>query len=592
MLDVRRNRLNYGEIISPPAGYELTKAVGTTYSLDLYALLAMPVAMFYANSLDGDFTINRYDVLEAIRQSKDRIDLFCQKGKIKVQKEYNNLLAFMEDCVEEIETPIKDSSFHPKIWVLRFENKEDVIYRLVVLSRNLTFDRSWDIAFYSEGKVGKVENAESKKLVAYLKSFYEQTKRKGEPSFFIDLSKVNFTVPIGFSELEILPIQHFIKSDLLNPLKERIHSEMLLISPFVHISTLIDLQKVNKRLTVISRKEELDKLDHKQLKNIQFYFINPIAVEGERIIDSEGEEPLSQNLHAKVFIANNGEFTDWYIGSANATEPAFGRNVECMVKIRTENKSLSLKRVKKQLLDEQNNLFMPYTPPEEIPVDQEKETQEKIRELVFELNKLELKGTIEQADNENFDLTCWVDLTKMNKCGLDIKTRLLHRQGERESLTVSSINKVTFKNIALTNLSKYVILEIWSASDLVYSSIYKLKIEIPESREDVIFNRLINNRTKFLQYLQFILQPERTIGSREIKNMATRGDGSGNILSELFGSGSSIYESLMLTASRSPIKLKQIDSIIERLKKADSEVVEDFLPIWEVYKTFIPDGRA
>jgi HKD family nuclease len=592
MLDVRRNRVNYGEIIAPPAGYELTKAVGTTYTLDLYALLAMPVAMFYANSLDGDFTINRYDVLEAIRQSKDRIDLFCQKGKIKVQKEYNNLLAFMEDCVEEVETPIKDSSFHPKIWVLRFEKKEEVIYRLVVLSRNLTFDRSWDIAFHSEAKVGKFVNAESKKLVAFLKSFYDQTNRKSEPCFLTDLSMVNFTVPIGFSELEILPIQHFIKSDLLNPLKERSHSEILIISPFIHVTTLKSLQKVNKRISVISRKEELDKLDHKQLKNIQFFNINPFVVDGERGIDSEGEEPLSQNLHAKVFIASNGGSTDWYFGSANATEPAFDRNVECMVKIRTVNKSLSLKMVKKQLLEDQNNLFVPYTIPKESSTEENNETQDKIREIIFNLNKLELIGTVEHAENENFNLTCLVDLTTMNECDLDLKMRLIHRDNERESLKKASLNKITFKNIALTNLSKYVVLEIWSSSSLVYSSIYKLKINIPEGREDVIFNRIINNRVKFLQYLQFILQPERTIGSREIKDMATHEDGSSNILSDLIGSGSAIYEALMLTASRNPNKLKQIDSIIERLKKADSEVVNDFLPIWKVYKTFIPDGRA
>ena len=43
MLDVKRNRLNYGELISPPEGFELTKAIGTTYTLDLYALLAIVI---------------------------------------------------------------------------------------------------------------------------------------------------------------------------------------------------------------------------------------------------------------------------------------------------------------------------------------------------------------------------------------------------------------------------------------------------------------------------------------------------------------------------------------------------------------------
>lgn len=592
MLDVKRNRVNYGEIVSPPEGYELTKAVGTTYSLDLYALLAMPVAMFYANSLDGDFTINRYDVLEAIRQSKDRIDLFCQKGKIKVQKAYNNLLAFMEDCVEEIETPIKDSSFHPKIWVLRFERKDEVVYRMVVLSRNLTFDRSWDVAFHSEGRMGKGLNDESAKLSRYLSSFYEQTKRKENAIFLSDLSKVNFDTPLGFSDLEILPIQNFMKSDLFNPLKERSYREMLLISPFIHITTLKDLKKVNKQLSVISRKEELDKLDHSQLKNIRFYCINPTAVDGERILDSEGEEPMSQNLHAKIFIAFDGEYTDWYMGSANATEPAFDRNIECMVKLKTANKGLSLKKVKKQLLEEQNDLFQPYTPPSEILVDQDKENQEKIKEIVFELNKLELKGKIDHTDTDNFELATNVDLRGIRETSFELKMRLIHRESDKVSLKATTLNQIIFKNISLTNLSKYIVIEVWSATDLVYSSLFKLTVELPDGREDAIFNRIINNRVKFLQYLQFILQPERTVGSREIKDIDNRRDGTVNFLSDLFGNGSSIYESLMLTASRSPNKLRQIDAIIERLKKADSEIVDDFLPIWEVYKTFIPNGRT
>jgi hypothetical protein len=159
-------------------------------------------------------------------------------------------------------------------------------------------------------------------------------------------------------------------------------------------------------------------------------------------------------------------------------------------------------------------------------------------------------------------------------------------------LKATTLNQIIFKNISLTNLSKYIVIEVWSATDLVYSSLFKLTVELPDGREDAIFNRIINNKVKFLQYLQFILQPERTVGSREIKDIDSRRDGTVDFLSDLFGSGSSIYESLMLTASRSPNKLRQIDAIIERLKKADSEIVDDFLPIWEVYKTFIPNGRT
>jgi hypothetical protein len=159
MLDVRRNRLNYGELLSAPEGFELSRAVGTTYSLDLYALLAIPVALFYAKSMEGDFQLNRYDVLDAIRQSSDKVDLFCQRGKISVPKKYSNLFAFMEACVEEVEPAMEFASFHPKIWVLRFEKGEEVQYRMEVISPNLTYYPSWDIANYAHPLIrDKVKN--------------------------------------------------------------------------------------------------------------------------------------------------------------------------------------------------------------------------------------------------------------------------------------------------------------------------------------------------------------------------------------------------------------------------------------------------
>lgn len=35
MLKTEKDRLNYGNILLPPEGYKLEKAVGTSYSLDL-----------------------------------------------------------------------------------------------------------------------------------------------------------------------------------------------------------------------------------------------------------------------------------------------------------------------------------------------------------------------------------------------------------------------------------------------------------------------------------------------------------------------------------------------------------------------------
>lgn len=122
MLDLKKNRLDYGTLLMPPDKYTLTHAVTTTYSLDLYTLLAIPVALFYSKILDGDFKKVDFDVLGAIEQTTNRLHIYCQKGKIKVPRKFNYLFAYLEDSITEIIPPNHVSSFHPKIWILRFKN--------------------------------------------------------------------------------------------------------------------------------------------------------------------------------------------------------------------------------------------------------------------------------------------------------------------------------------------------------------------------------------------------------------------------------------------------------------------------------------
>ena len=41
MLNPNNDRLDYGQVLAPPSNYKLDFAIGTTYSLDLDALVAV-----------------------------------------------------------------------------------------------------------------------------------------------------------------------------------------------------------------------------------------------------------------------------------------------------------------------------------------------------------------------------------------------------------------------------------------------------------------------------------------------------------------------------------------------------------------------
>jgi hypothetical protein len=94
-------------------------------------------------------------LLHGIRQVADRLVIFCQAGQISVPRANQRLFAYLEETVVEVTPRHKEGVFHPKVWLLRYApygNESDPIrYRLLCLSRNLTFDQSWDTMLVLDG---------------------------------------------------------------------------------------------------------------------------------------------------------------------------------------------------------------------------------------------------------------------------------------------------------------------------------------------------------------------------------------------------------------------------------------------------------
>src|SRR5262245_55993164 len=128
------------DALRPPAGYALDFALGTTYSLDLLALLTAPLAftLFDWQDAEGRPMADPLATLEALRRYADRIAVFCQSGQTLVPKQRRILFGYLEGSVFEVAPPGPASSFHPKFWALRFTAPDEPVrYRLLNLSRNL-----------------------------------------------------------------------------------------------------------------------------------------------------------------------------------------------------------------------------------------------------------------------------------------------------------------------------------------------------------------------------------------------------------------------------------------------------------------------
>src|SRR5207249_7591823 len=98
MLAPRSRRLLL-DALRPPAGYRLDRAVGTSYTLDLLALLTAPLAFTFFDCEDneGRPATDPLALLQAIRRHAGRIHLFCQAGRIAVPRPGQHLLHYLED---------------------------------------------------------------------------------------------------------------------------------------------------------------------------------------------------------------------------------------------------------------------------------------------------------------------------------------------------------------------------------------------------------------------------------------------------------------------------------------------------------------
>lgn len=113
MLDPNQRNL-YMDEFCPPAGYQTHVVIGTTFSLDLTSLLLAPVNMMkWAYEDQEQLLKDPVVVLEALKNTANKLTLFCQQGRILVPKVDSRLYSYLESSVIEVQPPFRQRSISP-----------------------------------------------------------------------------------------------------------------------------------------------------------------------------------------------------------------------------------------------------------------------------------------------------------------------------------------------------------------------------------------------------------------------------------------------------------------------------------------------
>ena len=627
-----RERTLLLDSLRPPAGYRLRRAVGTSFTLDLMALLTAPLAFtfFDAHDEDGAPVTDPVALLEALRRHAERITLFCQAGAIGVPNPNQMLLAFVEGSVIEVQPPRKGGIFHPKVWVLNFEAKgRPTVYRVLCLSRNLTFARAWDTCLRLEGDVteGQGDFERNEPFADLLLELPKLATRPVSPELdeefgrmAREIRRVAFELPRHFVDFQVHNFGLRDRRDWPFPVGGR----SLVVSPFLVGSTVQQLVRDHGLEVLVSRPEAIvDVIRNAGREAVPktLYVLSPAASLDARDAEEEGEEgpdgpPSDQDrielagLHAKLFVLENGGQARLFTGSANATSAAFQQNVEVLVELVGSQKDCGIDRLLGSDADPRlatlRSLLQEYTPPDSIPeVDEKQRAQEalerKAERLTRTLGATRLTATVRDVDAEQrWDMTLSGELPGI-PVGAEVRiwpVTLLSREAQviarraaeaRESGGASDSADAaiaTFKRLSFEALTAFFAFEVSLREGPLTArqrfAVTAKLVGTPGDRKPRLLHSLLKDRRRVLQLLFLILMGEGADVSAFVQAAHQVGT---NSRSTIGGRGqAALLEALLRSLSHSPRRIDDVARLIADLRKTPEG--RDLLPeglneIWE-----------
>lgn len=336
------------DALRPPPGHEVDVAVTTTFSLNLTAMLIAPMTFAFAE-MDDSHRIDDRDpaqLLDAVQRFMGRTTVFCQAAGIHVPASHSRIHTFLEGSLYEVEPPGENALFHPKLWAIRYRRPHDgaLFHRVVVGSRNLTLDSSWDTALVlDESPDGTIDAAPAGDAVEAVTGMVLDPLREERGDAILDLARtlrdVRLEAPEPFTGGTLLPLG--LGGDPAPwPFPER-PRKVLTISPFLAADTLARIRAGAPESTLLTRAAAADQLGSRALRDWDVNVLDSAVdggAEGSAVVEdatdgdsSPGPSTLLDltGLHAKTVVVDRGDGQSEVItGSANLTEQAWSRNVE------------------------------------------------------------------------------------------------------------------------------------------------------------------------------------------------------------------------------------------------------------------------
>jgi hypothetical protein len=580
----------------------LERAVGTTFTLHLTALLPIPLGLAGA---DLSRTTDPLGVLQAVRNYSDRIDVFCQAGHVSVPLQRNDLLAFVEPMVHQVKAPRPGHLFHPKIWVLRYTNDYDgeECFRLVCGSRNLTHDRAWDVVINLDGRRTLQRRAVNRPIAEFLTSLSARVPAgmPVERSDAIDdlaeaLRFVEWERPDGaVADNDWLTFHIFGRGRRTRPNMDGYRR--LVVSPFLNDAGLdAAWPDGSGDCTVVSRAEEFDAVGEGWRAWLTGHADLRVLDEAAAIPDSESDEAglrwSLSGLHAKLYVIERAKAAHVFIGSANTTDAAWGGNDELLIEIVGKVGTFGVQATIGAEGSGFGRLLLPHAFGEPRAADPDEELQRTLENALRELAALTFTATVE-GENEHPLLWVRSDETVRYPESLPdpkLTIELLTLTAQPRQLSRGARADQRWQLSQVEEVTPFLILRLavgTRPARLEVSSVVLARlVGDPPDRLDRVLARRIGTPTEFLRFVLLLLQ----LAGRE--GWSPDGVAGGAFASFVMGDAATgLLEEVLRALTSSPGAIDDIDRLVKRLSA--TEKGRQVLPEgWNDFWPAVVEARA
>lgn len=588
------------DLLRPPARYDLDFALLTTYTLNLETMLALPLSLVaHADNSLEELLADPLLLLEALRRAGERIHVFVDRAGIAVPRRRGELYALLEPSLHPVRAA-GGGAFHPKVWVLRFVSEDgETLIRVAILSRNLTFDRSWDIALASEA-VPRQRTAGSRPLAEFVRRLPELCAEGPTLSLSDrmealadEVSRTRFPTPEGFSDD---PVRfHVLGMDGCHARGRLWRSmsdgyDVLAVAPFIGSTALNEVARMGTgKRTLVSSRDQLDKLSDDALANW-----TRVCVLSDAAHDEDEDAGMLSGLHAKFLAVERGWDVSWFVGSANLTHSAFiGRNIEVMAALgarkgRRDGKSgYGIERFLESGFEK---LCEPYRrgESEAVPPEREEalERLEAVRDVLLDADLRVVCSPFGETWAWNLEGDASLPNTYVEVRAWPISI------AEDQARPLELPLTWTLPIQRLTTLVAFRLrVPVEGVDDIAFT--LNLPAQgMPEGRMHHLLRSLIGDPQRFMTFLRALLA-----GLDGMVGWTGRGDANGDTAPWTSGpDDDALLEELVRAASRDPDRLEPVRRLIEDFRKTEegrSIVPDDFLEVWSAVNEALPkDGRS